>query len=57
MTASEATEQQTDNPLMICNECEQPVIAYGGRLFWLCEHTNGAVTLTQRGHEVLKNVS
>ena len=49
MTAQEATEQQTDNPLFVCTNCGEAVIVYSGKFFRTCEHVDSLIAATYDG--------
>jgi hypothetical protein len=51
--AQEANSKQMENPLFICYECGQPVIAYDGRFFRTCAH-DAPIVATPEAAKIVK---
>ena len=51
--AQQAAIEQQENPLFVCLVCNEPVVSYGGKYFYTCEHQGGQVVTTPYGLKVL----
>ena len=53
MNPQESAEQQQENPQVTCFECGEPIVVFGGRLFYTCEHQGALPVATPRGVQMM----
>ena len=52
----QTAEQQQENPQVTCFECGEPIIVFGGRMFYTCEHQGALPVATPHGVQMLTGV-
>jgi len=53
MNPQESAEQQQENPQVTCFECGEPIVVFGGRLFYTCEHQGALPVATPLGVQMM----